>query len=485
MNKYEKYNESCTVLRIDNKECLYHGKVYVEENYRVFLDILDIDQEMFLYIRGECGRVLCLQTNNYFITAKDYCFREGSVKHITENSEETKFQVTIEIFNTCWGDTWCAENEDDFIFDRVSCYITDGVELVGLTPYEKYDFLDLYKRDLDMEIKGEYKKVETKLGISFIACPEIVRNHTDLCFGIKSEIQLEFDKMLDIETIRKRLENLILFFEILSGEMVTTKKVILYQGNKQYDYLGNCNFPKDSLRCFSDPFYSRTFIRKKLFKISDFLNGIDEAIEKMNFFIETKKLALEAYKQILLDEEVGISTTNKFLKIMQMIEGMERNEVAEAAQKEFEEKKLQIIEKLAEQEDKDFVKKYCVNNGDNFIKCLQAISKKALATLSGCSNKKVKQYHALLDNIKNDRDVYTHASFTRNPVLSIEEMDCITYCYKTFFRIRVLLELGISEALIKKRLLHDRLFVDSYQKVFELQINVENYNTGEYDSIMS
>lgn len=33
MNKYEKYNESCTVLRIDNNECLYHGKNYVEENY--------------------------------------------------------------------------------------------------------------------------------------------------------------------------------------------------------------------------------------------------------------------------------------------------------------------------------------------------------------------------------------------------------------------------------------------------------------------
>lgn len=486
MDTYEKYNESCTVLRIGEQKCSYRGKVYVEEKFRVFLDIFDVDREMFLYIHGESSQIICLKTNDHFITARNCWFRKGSAKCIIENSEETSFKVTVEAFNTCWGDTLCAKKEDDFVFDGLSCQITDGVELIGLTPYEKYDLLNVCKCNWDIQIKGEYKKIETESGISYIAYPEIVQDDINLCFGIKSMIKCKFSKKLDIETIRKKLNNMILLFEILSDEVVTTTQVILYQGSKHYDYLGNCNFPKESLRCFRNLFDSRSYIRRKLFKISDFFNNLDEVIEKIDVFTDTKKLALEAYKQILLDEEVGISTTNKFLKVMQMIEGMERNEVDEVAQKEFEEKKLQIIEKLTDQNDKDFVKKYCTNNGDNFSKCLQAISKKALVTLSGIGCRKVRKYHVLLDNIKNDRDVYTHASFTKNPVLNIEEIDLITYCYKTFFRIRILLELGMNETLIRNRLLHDRVFVNSYQKIFGLQIKSEGgFDTSEYDSIMS
>ena len=48
--------------------------------------------------------------------------------------------------------------------------------------------------------------------------------------------------------------------------------------------------------------------------------------------IKSKELAFEAYKQVLLDDNVGISTTNKFLKTMQIVEGMERTDVDEERQ---------------------------------------------------------------------------------------------------------------------------------------------------------
>ena len=59
-----------------------------------------------------------------------------------------------------------------------------------------------------------------------------------------------------------------------------------------------------------------------------------------------------------------------------------------------------------------------------FSKCIQKITQRAIMSLSGLSNSKFRECHThtLLSNIKNDRDVYTHASHTKNPVLSIDEI---------------------------------------------------------------
>ena len=47
-------------------------------------------------------------------------------------------------------------------------------------------------------------------------------------------------------------------------------------------------------------------------------------------------MAFDSYNQVLLDVDVEISTTNKFLKVMQIIEGMERNDISEEEQKKFD-----------------------------------------------------------------------------------------------------------------------------------------------------
>ena len=74
---------------------------------------------------------------------------------------------------------------------------------------------------------------------------------------------------------------------------------------------------------------------------------------------------MESYKQVLLDEELGIMTYNKFLKIMQMIEGVMRDAVLEVEEIEFNKKKENLLSKIENEEDKDFVVTYC-NNGVSF-----------------------------------------------------------------------------------------------------------------------
>lgn len=214
---------------------------------------------------------------------------------------------------------------------------------------------------------------------------------------------------------------------------------------------------------------------------------MDVAVNKFYSLINIKRMAFDSYKQVLLDDDVGISTTNKFLKVMQIIEGMERNNVSDEEQEKFDKRKEEILCKLNSQEDREFIKKYCTNNGDNFSKCIQKITKRAIMSLSGLSNNEFRECHThtLLSNIKNDRDVYTHASHTKNPILSMDEIYWVIVCYKVFFRVEVLLELGIDIRLIRERFTRDRYFVGSYKNLFNLKIKQgDDFGTGEYDRVM-
>ena len=488
MKRFKDYKENCVVTRIGENICSYQGQISVIENYRVVIEIMDVPREVFLQIREMENAILCLKTDNEHVTARKFMFREMIGKQADENFMCHYFKVIIEAFDVCWGNESCASDIEEFLFDGFSCDVTEGAELIGLTPYEEIDSVKFYNTEMDLNIKAGVKELHSLSGFSCYAYHNITRENSEISFGIKSQIQYQTKEKIGIDVVKENLYNMILFLEILSGELISTTQVTLFKDDKNFDYLGNCNFPKDNLIVFNkNKFDGRSFIRESLFKVSDFATFLDDAANKFGILVKGKKLAFDSYKQVLLDDDVGISTPNKFLKIMQMIEGMERSEVNEEEQRKFDKQKEDILCKLSSEEDKKFIEKYCTNNGDNFSKCLQKITKKAIMSLSGLSNKEFSECHThtLLCNIKNDRDVYTHASHTKNPILSIDEIYWVIVCYKVFFRVEVLLELGMDISLIRKRLSRDRYFVGSYSNLFNLKIKLEeDFETGEYDRIM-
>ena len=488
MKVLKNYKESCIVTRINEDICSYQGKISVLENYRVMIEIMDVSRDACVRIQEMRNAILCLKTNNRYIAARRFIFKKMEGKMSNEDFGCYTFKVTVEAFDVCWGEESCENDIGEFLFDSFACSVTEGTELIGLTPYEEIDSLKFYNTEIDLDIKAKIKKLCSVSGFSCYAIHDIIRRNTEIRFGIKSQIQYQTKEKIGIDDIKENLYNMILFLEILSGELITTTRVVLFKEGKKFDYLGNCNFPKERLVIFDkNNFDSRSFIRESLFKVSDFASFLDDAVNKFCLLVERKKLAFDSYKQVLLDDDVEISTTNKFLKVMQIIEGMERNDISEEEQKKFDKQKEDILCKLSNQEDKDFIKKYCTNNGDNFSKCIQKITKKAITSLSGLSNNEFRECHThtLLSNIKNDRDVYTHASHTRNPILSIDEIYWIIVCYKAFFRLEVLLELGVDICLIRERFSHDRCFVGSYSNLFNLKIKLEgNFETGKYDRIM-
>lgn len=198
-------------------------------------------------------------------------------------------------------------------------------------------------------------------------------------------------------------------------------------------------------------------------------------------------LACEAYKQILLDEEIKISTYNKFLKVMQVVEGFQRAKIDAGENLEFQQKKNSILEKLNDEEDKVFLEKYTTYNGQSFRKCMNELTVNSLQVISGLTKGQArKNSDDIIDAIINDRDVYTHASKEEKPRLSIDKLQAVNYCYKTFFRVMVLSKMGLTEKLIRNRLLFDRKFVAFYQMLFGLEILKEDSHTdtGDFDDLM-
>ncbi len=488
MRTFKDYKENCVVTRIGQQICSYQGQICVLENYRVVVEIMDVPRETCLQIREMENAILCLKADNKQVTARNFMFREMIGRQADENFMCHYFKMIIEAFDVCWGEESCASGMEEFLFDGFSCSVTEGTELIGLTPYEEIDSLKFYNAEMDLNIKAEVKELHSVSGFSCYAYHNVTRKNSEFRFGIKSQIQYRTKEKIGIDEVKENLYNMILFLEILSGEIITTTQVTLLKDEKRFDYLGNCNFPKDNLIVFNrNKIDSRSFIRESLFKISDFATFFDDTANKFCLLVKSKKLAFDSYKQVLLDEDVGISTTNKFLKIMQIIEGMERNDVSEQEQKKFDKQKEDILCRLNSEEDKKFIEKHCTNNGDNFSKCIQKITKKDLISLSDLSNNEFRECHThtLLCKIKNDRDVYTHASHTKNPILSIDEINWVIVCYKAFFRMEVLLELGVNISLIRKRFSRDRYFVGSYSNLFNLKIKLEDdFETGEYDRIM-
>lgn len=339
---------------------------------------------------------------------------------------------------------------------------------------------------VECNVKGNVVSKTVGHGFSCFVVPLITQEPDVLRVSMYGRIQYSEGKEKNICEIRGILNNICLFFEILSGEMITIDDVILEQGKNHVKAIGLYNFSKDKLSGLQSSFDSRSNLRKSIFKVTDFGDSIGQAISTFYEIQNECMLACEAYKQILLDEEIQISTYNKFLKVMQVVEGFQRAKIDESEIQEFIQNKNSILEKL-DDEDKAFIEKYTNYNGQSFRKCMNGLTIASLQIVSGLTAGQArKSSKGIIDAIINDRDVYTHASKEEKPSLPIDKLQAVNYCYKTFFRVLVLSRMGLSDRIIRNRLLFDRKFVAFYQMLFGLQImKEESYtDTGEFDNLI-
>ena len=475
--KYNNYN-TCNIIRIEEVEVNYAASFIIDDEFYCEIDIQSVERNCFDLIKDKPQVHIVVKFEQAYIT-----FVNCQMSSYTFSHSEKEVDISIKFYSPLVLCDYEWNNSKDICFTGFVTSITEITELLGYFPYnESYscmvasDHNDLYGKNIFKKIGTEY---------SFFVIPNKTMGKNGVNVSIDSKIRYDSEKRFSISELRELTDRICLFYEILTGEVITLGESIdLFDGDLFVKAIGLCNYPKTELNIFKTPNDDRSYLRKRLFKISDF-DDIHNSILAFDDLYKTCLLAFEAYKQVLLDEEVRIGTYNKFLKLMQIVEGYQRDIVNDEEQKRFNDIKNSILEKL-EDDEKTFIEKYTNNNGQEFGRCLKDFTINSLQILGFSKTKAKSHSNDLIRDMINDRDVYTHASKIKNPVISVDKLMQINYLYKTFFRISVLRNIGMSNEIIKKRLLHDRRLVILIKNIFHLDFNRfdEFYDTGEFDRMM-
>ena len=481
MKQLLNYCKSCTIEQIGEVKCSIAGLIRVSENYSVRIETKELSRELYQQMEHNDNEIIYLKTVDQHVTIMGYWV----IDRHTRGIEDVVFSITCEAKKSFWGNQYCSIEEN--CFEDFTLQVTEGVELIGLTPYGELDIKDTsFHMPSEIYIDTNIKQIGKDDGFSCFVAPIVQRIGTDIRLGIQYGIQYIVNRShecgLSISDIEEKIHSLILFLEILCGERISTTRIQVRQKEEIYKYLGEPMLLKERLNTFDkEHFDSCGYVRRKIFKLSDFHQDIDEVISQFGELYIEDRVAFEAYQQLMMDEELQIFTVNNFLKAMQMVEGIERLEDRQKIDKEFKKDKHRVMKRITDEKDREFVKKYCNNLGETFRECLERIIKSCLLVLSEIDNFCCED---IITKIVNDRNVYTHASHKNAPLLSQEDLWGLTYCFEVFFRVEVLIKLGLSKELIRKRFSYDRTFVVYYEDLFGQEIKIENCGTGEYDDIM-
>ncbi|WP_073291193.1 HEPN domain-containing protein [Anaerosporobacter mobilis] len=473
----------CRVVKIDGIDVNFLSELSIDETYTTKIIIKDVERNCYSLIKDKEKVVIIMKIDGEYLTVITSYLLEKSFRHCNNRDLETGITLSYRSSTLLVG--YVPKAGVEIAFDGFSCEITECIEMLGLYPFV-IENKDNYLSKIDMNISGDVKYKFAGRGFSCFVAPIIKKKREGMNISMYGKIQFDDGSEKSLDEIKQLLRKVILFFEILSGETITVLEAYLNLKNSSFEYIGASNFSKSELSHMNNWIDTRSYLRKSLFKASDFGQSIEQAIDKFLILEQENNLAFKAYKQILLDEEINLNTYNKFLKIMQVVEGYQRAKVDEEEQRRFDEQKDRIIS-ILETNDQNFVKKYTTYNGQNFRKCLNTFTYDSMKLISDISKTKARDTSKeVIDRIINDRDVYTHASKELEPQLTSDEMSVINYCYKTFFRILILSNMGMETSIIRKRLFFERRFRDYYEKIFGIEI--ESYdledNMGEFDSAM-
>jgi len=470
-------------IRINDNLVNLDASIHFNAYYQTIISLPGISREEYLFLDEQeiTQLTILVGADTYFSVFGPF---------ITKSSSKSDtFDVEFLSSSTITGkkEFHYESNCRSFIFE-----ITDGVEIIGLCPYDlNSGYIDiLLMNEVRIPVKRALIKTELSIGeISFYCNPTTSFNKDTLSMGFIHGIYLSLTEDVKIPDLQLLFEKFSSLFEVLSGEIVTVNKLYIVEGegesHQKFEYIGLCNFPKKELNVFHDnSFDSSGFIRQTIFKISDF-EILDSAINTWLSCYDNLQMANKAYQRILLDEDVKIVTHNRFLAAMQEVEGYANAFADESNEKAaFTLEKQTIIDSLSDEAQKNFIRKYCQFIGQSFRKSLKDFTYESLKIIKGISKSTFdKEYDDLIEAIKDDRDIYTHSSNRNKPKLNSLQLMEIAYLYKQFYRINLLKKLGVSRDNIKLRFSTNRTFSEYLKRIFNLKID-NMANTTKFDKAM-
>ena len=364
----------CRVTRVNNEKTDYLGTLTVDEEYTIRIEIKEVERKCFDKIKDAPYTNIVINWEGKYITIVDCQLTEKAFRggpDINNTKMYLKYISSLLLVDYLWDPAQKIQ------FSGFSCSITEITELLGNYPY-KIDYDQLLFPNVECNVKGNVVSKKVGHGFSYFVAPSITYETDGMHVSMYGKIQYSGGREQSVNELREVLHKICLFFEILSGEIITVNEIVFEQDKNYVKAVGFCNFPKSTLNGLQSSFDTRKYLRKSIFKVTDFGNDIGKAIASFCDIQSECMLACEAYKQILLDEEIKISTYNKFLKVMQVVEGFQRAKIYAGENLEFQQKKNSVLEKLNDEEDKAFLEKYTNYNGQSFRKCMNGLTVNSL-----------------------------------------------------------------------------------------------------------
>lgn len=483
-----------TVCKINFSDTNYRAVVQEDELNCVIVRINKVPSKILenLINNDDCNVILLelddgkyLSVFNAYVQRGTFGMRLDDGSLMNNNSE-----IVLVSSSAIEGNKFFALSDK---FKEFHFEITDGYELIGLTPY---DLNSGYKnivssKKIEIPIENQSITVNTSLGkILFAVFPKHWFKRDSFSIGFSHYISLELKDSLEVAQFRDKLKIITDFFSILCGEQVTINRLDIVEEEKQkvnfFAYKGYCNFPRRKLNTLDNSGTdTNNFKRISLFKLTDF-QDLEAAL---NYWFEHYKAlynAQQAYSRILLDEDTKIVTVNKFLAAMQLIEGYSQAYVDEKqAEKTFKKRKAEIIKELKKQEDKDYVEAGLAMPGIAFREACINFYWKGISIFSEISKETFKEQYeqSLISKIVNDRNFYTHSSRRIKPKLHFDKLMDIAVLTKGLYRCLVLASMGMGKEVIKKRFYHNRTMEAKLYQVFNIQIKAER-QLSKFDSGM-
>ncbi|MDH6366682.1 MULTISPECIES: HEPN domain-containing protein [unclassified Breznakia] len=476
--------EPCKIFKINESNCEYNGIIEINKNLIVTIKFLGVESEISKQLMKSTNQTVMLRTKNKIVTAFECIFR--SAKHSSFASDNSVYQdITLEATHTFFSETILNSDISNLSFTSMHLQFTEGNDIFGFNPFENLDLIKFQMANFPIELIPIHHNVEYD-NLLFSTYPLTSTKDGVYSFSFKSSLQFSLNNNNSIKALNNYIRKIINLFELMVGELITTTSVIFMDNQQHYEYLGNINYPKYELNLYNqDSFHDKIYIRRRIFKISD-LQNLGDTVKTFNELYSEKKIIFDIYEQILLDFDVNIVTPNRFIKVMQLVEGYQRS-IINSSNADSQKKKDEILLTITDDDTKHFNTNHCNNHGVTFLKCLKEFTYDALLIFESISKTSVfKKYDSILMSIKTQRDILTHANTTESVPLSDRKMYQISYCYLYFFRCLVLKKIGFTEEVIYTRMCYNATFSFYLENIFDIKMEFSKYNyKSSYDDSLT
>ena len=245
------------VCFLDDVEVDFRAEIQFNEYSQGVITIYDVTREILISTKkGEYDSAVILLDNKEYISVFDLYVKEGTGSTKIVNGEPVFSEGEMVIISSAIlkGKKYFRKEDT---FNQLEIEITDGVELIGICPYDfNSNYFDLIMwKDINIPVRQSTISVNTIIGeTEFSVFPKYEYCKDLFSIGFEHRIIFKPIRGLKVMEIREALNKMSSFFSLLCGETITINKLSIAENveikTELIEFIGIGNIVKEKLEIF-------------------------------------------------------------------------------------------------------------------------------------------------------------------------------------------------------------------------------------------